>query len=214
MNHLRHVSKPLSFLSEYPGHADPHFCWSSRQLAPGFPTASVCGLETGAHSLLWMEGLLVLLSFLTPAPAVSCGAGPQITLPLLFGDPRTAGERSSRASLSGCRSWQSLGKEGPNSPIRSGCEVAMLLGMAQLMVPGDTPCLALFSCFSSSRASGIKLCISAWAEVPPGSQTRDGGKCLGLCSNSPNKRTERFTPEQSPARPMTSPEWLVGPGLW
>lgn len=43
---------------------------------------------------------------------------------------------------------------------------AMLWGMAQLMVPGDTPCLALLSCSSSSMASGIKLSISAWAEVP------------------------------------------------
>lgn len=59
MNHLRHVSKPLSFLPERTGQADPHFCWSSRQLAPGFPTASLCGSETGAHSLLWTEGLLV-----------------------------------------------------------------------------------------------------------------------------------------------------------
>lgn len=57
INHLRRVSKPLSFLSECSGHS--HRAHNSpllpehRQLPPGFST-TMCGAETGTYSPLWM----------------------------------------------------------------------------------------------------------------------------------------------------------------
>ena len=101
----RHCPICLNALVIATGDAAPRSCWSSRQLAPGFPTASVRGAETGstARSALW---------------SWRRNHSPSAT----FGDPGMAGEMPSHGSLSCYASWQCLGEGGPSSPIRSGRE--------------------------------------------------------------------------------------------